>query len=351
MVRIKVKPRHEEKSHSFDEVLQTSVLTRGDAGRLRSCTSHERLGRALYHRRRYLKHLSDDDIHLRIGYLIANVAYVSERNRYSLNNLYSTYWKTKLAHAAEELAIRNRTGGISSDMLRHLPALGFATPKETALKHDEKSNTVFRYDKLKYLWRLQTLGEIRLRCGPTLDSAVDFARNDSNELCIKLKLLSQELVIQFSSEAAASVPDEPETVNFNIYQKTDFFMFCLSRVYDWRLFGDFSLGSDSDDPENKMSCLIITDLQEFGRRFASAAAQFLEGRHSQFDHLKSHCARRMLLRSVRCSRVRAVIREAASSTFCQAPRIYLPARVSLCDPARPTRRFRSGLCSGRHSPI
>ena len=119
-VRIKVKPRREEESHSFDEVLQTSVLTRGDAGRLRSCTSHERLGRALYHRRRYLKHLSDDDIHLRIGYLIANVAYVSERNRYSLNNLYSTYWKTKLAHAAEELAIRNRTGGISSDSVEAL---------------------------------------------------------------------------------------------------------------------------------------------------------------------------------------------------------------------------------------
>jgi hypothetical protein len=155
-VRIKVKPQREEESHSFEEVLQTSILSLGDAGRLRSCTSHERLARALYHRRRCLKHLSDTDIHLRIGYLIANVVYVSERNRYSLNNLYSNYWQTKLAHAAEELAIRHRTEGISPGVLRHLPALGFVTPKEPALKQDKESETVFRYDKLKYIRRLQT---------------------------------------------------------------------------------------------------------------------------------------------------------------------------------------------------
>jgi hypothetical protein len=33
-----------------------------------------------------------------------------------------------------------------------------------------------------------------------------------------------------------------------------------------------------------MSCLVITDLEEFGRRFASAAAPFLESKHSQFGH-------------------------------------------------------------------
>jgi hypothetical protein len=282
-VRIKVKPRDEEGSRSFDEVLRTSISTLGDAGRLRSCTSHERLARALYHCRRYIKHLSDDDIRLRIGYLIANVAYVSERKRYSVNNLYSNYWRTKLAHAAEELAIRNCTGEISSDVLRHLPALGFATPQEPTLKHGEKSNTVFRYDKLKYIRRLQSHGEIKLRCGSTEDPAIDFARNDSDELCITLQLLSQDLDMECSSKTI-SLGDESETVKISIYQKTDFFMFCLSRVYDWRLFGDFGSGFDPDDRENKMSCLVITDLEEFGRRFAAAAAQLLEGRHSEFGH-------------------------------------------------------------------
>jgi len=280
-VRIKVKPRDEESSRSFDEVLVSSISTLADAGRLRRCTSHERLARALYHRRRYLKHLSDDDIHLRIGYLIANVAYVSERNRYSVNNLYSNYWRTKLAHAAEEFAMRNGTREISSDVLRHLPALGFATPHEPTLKHGQKSNTVFRYDKLKYIRSLQSRGEIKLRCGSTEDSTVDFARNDSDELCIKLHLLKQELDMELLSETI-SVREDSETMKINIYQKTDFFMFCLSRIYDWRLFGDFSAGSDPNDPENKMSCLVITDVDEFGKRFASAAAKFLKGRHSEF---------------------------------------------------------------------
>jgi hypothetical protein len=289
-VRIKVKPRDEHGSRSFDEVLQSSISTLADAGRLRSCTSHERLARALYHRRRYLKHLSDDDIHLRIGYLIANVAYVSERNRYSVNNLYSNYWRTKLAHAAEELAMRNCTGEISSDVLRHLPALGFATPQEPALEHGGKYNTVFRYDKLKYIRRLQSHGEIKLRCGSTEDAAVDFARNDSNELCIRLQLLREDVDMEFSSKTI-SILDDSETVKINLHQKTDFFMFCLSRVYDWRLFGDFSSGSDLNDPDNEMSCLVITDLEEFGKRFASAAVELLEARHSEFGQPATLIAR------------------------------------------------------------
>ena len=142
-----------------------------------------------------------------------------------------------------------------------------------------------------------------------------------------------------------------ETVNFNIYQKTDFFMFCLSRVYDWRLFGDFSLGSDSDDPENKMSCLIITDLQEFGRRFASAATQFLEGRHSQFGHLRVIAQDACYYDPCDAHECAPLFEKPLLLPFAKRHEFTYRARVSLCDPARPTRRFRSGLCSGRHSPI
>lgn len=117
-VRIRTKPRKKEEVTSLEGALNSFNPIVGDASRLRDYTSHEGLSRVLYHHRRYLKHLSDDEIHLRIGSLISNVVYVSERNRYSINNLYLNYWRTKLAYAAEELAIRNCTSAIVSDVLR-----------------------------------------------------------------------------------------------------------------------------------------------------------------------------------------------------------------------------------------
>src|SRR5205807_3346996 len=90
-----------------------------------------------------------------------------------------------------------------------------------------KATVLFRYDKIKHLRKLRTLGEINLRCGSTEDSANDFARNDANELCTQLHLSANELDMDLSSDAPR-LQDDAETLAFKIYQKTDFFMFCLS---------------------------------------------------------------------------------------------------------------------------
>lgn len=271
-----------EAAQSFEDALRSPIFTPADVSRLRAYTSHERLWRARYHYRRYLRHVSKSDLHLRIGYLIANVAYISGRNRYSTNNLYSNYWTIKLAHAAEELAIRKCTVSLSSDVLRHLPGLGFATPQEPALKHDPKAAVLFRYDKIKHLRELRTLGKIWLRCGSTEDATNDFARNDPNELCIQLRLLADELDVDLQPDAPR-LRDDAQILALKIYQKTEFFMFCLSTVYDWRLFADFSDGPSSADPEDTIACLVITDPAEFGRRFLSAAIRSLKGTRPEFS--------------------------------------------------------------------
>jgi hypothetical protein len=282
-MRITVKPKPKDSVQSFEDLLRDQIFTRDDVCRLRAYTSHERRLRALYHFRRYLRAISEDDLHTRIGYLIANVAYVSGRNRYSTNHLYSNYWRTKLAHAAEELAIRGCTTSVSSDVLQRLPALGFATPQEPALKHDPKLGVLFRYDKLKHLRKLLTMGEIWLRCGSTSDPTNDFARNDPNELCIQLRLPADELDVDLSPDSPR-LRHDVETIVFKMYQKTDFFMFCLSTVYDWRLFGDFSVCTPSTDPEDAIACLVITDPAEFGRRFLSRAIRSLKHNNPQFNH-------------------------------------------------------------------
>lgn len=119
-------------------------------------------------------------------------------------------------------------------MLAHLPPLGFPIPSQVATRGDAPA--LYRYDKLEYITKLQREGEIFLRCASTEDSA-GAARNDSNELCISLSLPAEDLTFEGDP---LEIQGSPKVVNLKIHQKTDYFMFCLSLVYDWRLFGDFA---------------------------------------------------------------------------------------------------------------
>jgi hypothetical protein len=110
----------------------------------------------------------------------------------------------------------------------------------------------------------------------------DFARSDTNELCIRLRLLAEDLELSSASPELA-MKRWLEVIDFKIYQKTDFFMFCLSQVYDWRLFGDFNADAPSDERDDEIACLVITDPVEFKRRFAAAASTFKSQDALQFS--------------------------------------------------------------------
>lgn len=267
--RIKILPKAEEKATPFEELLKDSIFATEHAERLRNYPSHERLLRAQYHKKRYLQHLDENQLYFRIGDLIANATHVSNRTRYSTNNPFVHYWRKKLAQTTEELAIRNANATIPANALKHLPELGFLVPQELAINHDPNRLALIRYDKLKYLRKLQRRGEIYLRCASSMDIANDTARNDANELRLKLHLPADEVELNFISEE--QIPGPVNFIGLNINQKTDFYMFCLSQAYDWRLFADFNNASSSLDPEDKMACLVITDATEFTRRFIEAA--------------------------------------------------------------------------------
>ena len=122
-------------------------------------------------------------------------------------------------------------------------------------------------DRLEYVTKLHREGQIYLRCASTEDPAGDVARNDSNELCINLSLPAEDLIFEGES---LELKSNPKTVDLKIYQKVDYFMFCLSQVYDWRLFGDFACSAAQDDSQEPIACLLIIDPAEFVRRFVRA---------------------------------------------------------------------------------
>jgi hypothetical protein len=280
-VRIRVKPAPKRPVRSFEDIVADPVFSQNDRERLRGYMSHEQRERADYHGRRYLRHLTDDELHARIGHMIANVVYVSARNRYSANNLYSNYWRARLAHTAEELVMRGSTKPVPAAVLKHLPVLGFPTPPEPALTPELGPLAFYRYDKLRHLKTLRSDGEIFLRCASTQDAADDVARRDANELCPEFSLLAEDLELT-SSELAAR--PWMKTLKLKIFQKTDYYMFCLSRVYDWRLFGDFGAGHPSGGGDDAIGCLVITDPREFARRFAAATAVFKRERDAALSH-------------------------------------------------------------------
>jgi hypothetical protein len=266
-IGIRVRPPTGRPIRSAEAILADPTFPPEHVERIRSCTQHERRSRAEYHARRYLRHLPEEALHRRIGDLLSNSVYVSHRNRYSANTLYTHYWRERLAQTSEELAIRGTITSTPDSVLAHLPPLGFPIPSEVATRGDAPA--LYRYDKLEYITKLQREGEILLRCASTEDSA-GVARNDSNELCISLSLPAEDLIFEGDP---LEIKGSPEVVNLQINQKTDYFMFCLSTVYDWRLFGDFADSAEPEDSQEPIACLLIVDPAEFERRFYSAMGE------------------------------------------------------------------------------
>ncbi|HEX7180905.1 MAG TPA: hypothetical protein VF756_03625, partial [Thermoanaerobaculia bacterium] len=170
-IRIRVRSPTSHPIRSAEAILADPTFPTEHVDRVRSYTQHERRQRAEYHARRYLRHLPEDALHRRIGDLLSNVVYVSHRNRYSANTLYGHYWRDRLAHTAEELAIRGTTASTPDGVLGHLPPLGFPIPSEVATMRDAPA--LYRYDRLEYITKLQREGQIFLRCASTEDPAGD----------------------------------------------------------------------------------------------------------------------------------------------------------------------------------
>lgn len=264
-IGIRIRPPVSRPVRSAEDILGDPAFPAEHVDRIRVCTQHERRQRAEYHARRYLRHLSEDELHCRIGDLISNVVFVSHRNRYSSNNRFNNYWRDRLAHTVEELAIRGTTASIPNGVLGHLPPLGFPIPSEVTTIG--AAPALYRYDRLEYITKLHREGQIFLRCASTEDNTGDVARNDLNELCISLSLPADDLIFEGDSLEFKS---SPKVIKLKIHQKTDYLMFCLSRVYDWRLFGDFASTPEQDDSKGPMACLLIGNPQEFVRRFHRA---------------------------------------------------------------------------------
>jgi len=286
-ISIRVRPASPTQVISAEAILGAAAFPAAHLERVRSYTCHERRQRAEYHSRRYLRHLSEEALRRRAGDIICNVVYVSRRNRYSVNTCYINYWLDRLAHTVEELAIRGASTVIEEGALGHLPLLGFSTPRELA--GITRGREFYRYDKLRYIESLRSKGEIFLRCASTIDPVLDTARSDSNELCIHLSLLAEDLIIE-NDAPVRPWPGNPDVVDVNIHQKTDYLMFCLSCVYDWRLFGDFGGEAAADGTDEPMACLVITDQNEFSRRFARAVANLTPQWRDQADGIEVSAA-------------------------------------------------------------
>ncbi|TWB42588.1 hypothetical protein [Nitrospirillum pindoramense] len=266
---------------------KSRILADGEPNdqRLKRYPADEAGIRRQYYEDRYLYHLNDEEIEERIANIIANSIHISSSGVYSANNRYGFYWQKRLIHTLEEACLRGKCPEASSIMLKHMPDLNFFSPSSEIVSPDLSANSanLYRYDKIKYLKNLRKEGKIYLRCASTVDSSSDSARNDNNEILIEIRLPADSL--NFSGrQNEVTITDDTDTINLKIYQKSDYYMFCLSQIYDWRLFGNFTGDSVANDEDEQIGCLVITDVNEFVRRVYDAANSAFAGRRYETGH-------------------------------------------------------------------
>lgn len=290
---IRVLPASNRHTLPLGELLSSLSRSPEHLQRLLTYSGSECRVRAEYHFRRYLEQASPSDLRARLGSLLGNAIFVSRRGRYSSNSQFSYYWFKRIAETAEELSLRSSSEIISAELGRHLPHIDFPWPESIPVTLGGGSDRIFRYSKRRHLVRLLTKGELLLRCASTNDSKDLASQEDCNELQLFMSLRRNELEIE-SSLPQLDLDSSTKFVQLNMLVGSDFYMFCASTVFDWRLFADFSTVDAPGQPEEAPGCLVIHDLPEFARRFYRASATLrsdfigMSGRELEFQGRAAH---------------------------------------------------------------
>lgn len=233
---------------------------------------HEVL-RLWYRKNRYLKNVDDKEIKQRAKDIICNLLIITENNMIGFRPWAEggNYWFTVWTHVVEEFALRfgPYPAGFSEDIIKnwHIPDPMFPANKKAieAIKDldfivDKHLIKYGEHDKLKSIYEN---GIIRISPAssfndPSLNPAM---RDNELELLIYTDILDAKIdsVNEFINKHKNNLPKEGNLkIRFDL--NSDYYIYCLSSVYDYRLFADFKADS----------CLIITEPKLFFRKLLKA---------------------------------------------------------------------------------
>lgn len=215
-----------------------------------------------YRERRYMEHLTEDELHQRTKDVFLNLMVITEENKVGLHpvNAEGRYWMSVWTHVLEEFVLRfgPYPAGFDKGFIQNLrvpsPEDPLAARAAAVVKALNKSDLrpgsyLVKYGKAEYLQQTFTKGIIRIAPAasyddPSLNSAIR-----DRELEIYVQPPPSEMKL-YAYDGKTGKPKGVFNPIGNIIRKTsesNFYVYCVSRILTPRLFLDF----DAD------ACLIL----------------------------------------------------------------------------------------------
>ncbi len=238
---------------------------------------HERW-RHEYRKHRYAEHLSRPELNKRIRDIFLNLLRVTPDAKigvFPLKGGTGPFWE-KWTHVLEEMALRYGPypGGFDRDILHSEPFPNFASILATkaATRMAEiklpLNSTYIKLGRKDHMESLFHEGGLRLQPAsfysrPDLNLAV---RDD--EMTIPLSfVLNGEQLRAFVSNPEDVPPAAKQRLDVEFRATADFWLYCVSRSIEPRLFVDF----------NAEACVLIKNRGEFARRLRAGAVAATDG--------------------------------------------------------------------------
>jgi hypothetical protein len=236
--------------------------------------------RLQYMQRRYLEHITDDDLAQRTRDVICNLTVLTDEGKVGLlvPDHVGAYWMEIFTHILEEYSLRGN--GLPHGLMK-----GASLPKptwphrpraEALLKNAQFDPALHmvKFGKAEYLrhasggrWRITPASFYK-------DPSLGTARQD-HELKRTVFGLQNEVEITILNQQTGEPIAKTHPIgDLAVTQesRTDYYVICLSRSLSLRLFDDFT---QSD------SCIIIRNIPEFVRRIFAAFRRLLSGWHGK----------------------------------------------------------------------
>lgn len=235
--------------------------------------------REQYHMRRYLQCMSETDLAQRLKDVVNNSIVLTEKGQAAprLPTEGGGYWMMKLTHIQEEYLLREQY--FPDDVLKGITLPKFTYPQipkaVSAIKNSNlnlvNGKYLVKYGRFCYLEKMFKEGAMRIAPASSYkDSSLNYAIHD-DEMVLTTYGLPQEVTMTVKdSKTGEDKGRLSPKGNITYYSecKTDYYVFCLSLVYDYRLFDDF---------DNSDCCIVIHQLDDFLRRVESSSCQELPG--------------------------------------------------------------------------
>jgi hypothetical protein len=218
-----------------------------------------------YRDRRYLEHLSDNDLAQRARDIISNYTVLSDKGQISLQPVEEEgqLWIRLFTHICEEYRLRKKwfPAGFMKDAPIPQPTWP-DLPKSVKALGDrklEQGNFLVKYGECEFL--RPTLDEGRIHISPASaydDPSLNYAIKD-DELEITWLSLPSDNVIEVIDPNTGKPKrrlNPTGNVKYTLKASTNYYAYCLSRIYGFRLFDDFEADC----------CLIIKQPMNFIER-------------------------------------------------------------------------------------